>query len=407
MVKKYKRAIYKGLPNIGNTCYMNSVLQCLFSTELFIQFFTNNQITLKGDHIPVTISFVNFLKEYFSKNSENLADPQEFKDIFSKRFSLFKGNNQQDAHEFLNCLLEAVHSNIEISTNCDSLAMNEIEYINLLGTYNEVYLQNLIKESRIVWSKFLVKENTEIVRIFYGQLRSTVECQKCFKQENTFDPFNTLQLPIFYGSHEIDLETILKNFEKSEIIPLDPQNSWKCPQCNDRTVVKKTMQIWKLPKILIIQLKRFDSFTRKIPVDVQFPFKGLKLYDYGYNKLSENYLQNLQQQRMNYQNNYSQIQQFDIQIKQTEEKLNKFNKLFEKKYNLYGIVNHHGNSSLGGHYTSMVKLKKPHDDGNETTKPFRWCIMNDGTTKEISIYTKNASSKETYLLFYKQTKVHE
>jgi ubiquitin carboxyl-terminal hydrolase 8 len=385
MTQKISRNVYKGLPNIGNTCYLNSILQCLFSSELFIRFFTNKQIKLKGDHIPVTISFVNLLKEYFNNESPNkLPDPREFKDIFSKRYPLFKGHDQQDAHEFLNCLLEAIHSNLEVSKTLKGSIIHERDYIGLLNNSDEALLQNYIKQSQESWMKFLSNENTEIVRIFYGQTRSLVECQSCLKQECNFEPFNTLQLPIHLGltnKLETTLEKCIQEFEKPEIIPLDPNNSWKCPQCQQRTIVKKTLQIWKLPKILMIQLKRFDALSRKMPIEVQFPLKNLKLYDYGYNKLSE---------KVNDSNNSNE--------------LNQFNKLFEKKYNLYGMVNHHGNTILGGHYTSMVKLKKPNIVEKDSTKPFQWCILNDGSSKEINIYTKNVSSKDTYMLFYKQKK---
>jgi len=379
MTKKFKRTLYNGLPNMGNTCYLNAVLQCLFSTELFIQIFITDKITLIGNCIPITISFVNLLKVYLS---DSVANPQEFLEIFSKKYKLFSGNSQQDSHEFLNYLLDSIHSNLEVSKNVDSLSIQAKEYLNLLNTPEEAYLQRLIKESNDSWAKYLIKENTEIARIFYGQLKSTVECGSCSHKEHTFEPFSTLPLNINYGHPEITLETCLNEFEKPEIIPLDLNNSWICPKCNQRTIIQKSLQIWKLPKIFIIQFKRFDTMSRKTQIEVQFPLKNLKLYDYGYNKLTET--QESNNEELN--------------------KSNKFNKLFEKKYNLYGIVNHHGGSILGGHYTAMVKLKKPEIEKSESTKPYKWCIINDGSSKEVNIYTKNVSSRDTYLLFYKQKK---
>jgi ubiquitin carboxyl-terminal hydrolase 8 len=389
MIKKFKRDIYNGLPNIGNTCYLNAVLQCLFSTESFINIFVNDKIKLIGNNIPITISFVNLLKVYLEKN---IANPQEFLNIFSQKYKSFSGNSQQDSHEFLNHLLESIHDNLEVSKNIYEFSIKEKEYLGLLNNSNEVYLQNLIKESNNIWMKYILKENTEIIRIFYGQLRSTVECQTCFNNEHTFESFNTLQLNINHQNPKITLETCLKEFENPEIIPLDPQNSWICSKCNQRTVIKKFLQIWKLPKILIIQLKRFDLLSRKIQNEVQFPLKNLKLYDYGYNNLIKQEIESI--------NNENPKTNINTNISQ----LNKFNKLFEKKYNLYGIVNHHGSSILCGHYTAMVKLKTPHIEQPETTKPYKWCILNDGSSKEVNIYTKNVSSQDTYLLFYKQKK---
>lgn len=50
--------------------------------------------------------------------------------------------------------------------------------------------------SRLFWSGFLARNQSIIVDLMYGQLKSTVRCLECHNISISFDPFLTLSLPI-------------------------------------------------------------------------------------------------------------------------------------------------------------------------------------------------------------------
>lgn len=77
------------------------------------------------------------------------------------------------------------------------------------------------------------------------------------------------------------LEQCVQEFTKEEI--LDGEDKWKCPRCKANQTAKKKIDIWKLPPILIVHLKRFE-FTKsragKIKDLVEFPLTNLDIKPY-------------------------------------------------------------------------------------------------------------------------------
>lgn len=86
----------------------------------------------------------------------------------------------------------------------------------------------------------------------------------------------------------LDLYTCLKIFEEEE--ELAGENAWYCPACKEHRPAKKTMDLWKVPPVLIVHLKRFSGSSRrefgyrgvgdKIECHVDFPVEGLDLSGY-------------------------------------------------------------------------------------------------------------------------------
>jgi len=57
------------------------------------------------------------------------------------------------------------------------------------------------------------------------------------------------------------LDECVQEFTKEEI--LDEENRWKCPKCKSFQKALKKIDIWKMPSILIIHLKRFEYSRKK------------------------------------------------------------------------------------------------------------------------------------------------
>jgi ubiquitin carboxyl-terminal hydrolase 8 len=90
-----------------------------------------------------------------------------------------------------------------------------------------------------------------------------------------------LSVPIPVKEKSPTLEMCVKEFTREEI--LDGLDMWKCPRCKSFERARKKIDIWKLPSVLIVHLKRFEFTERrsgKINSLVHFPINNLDLAPY-------------------------------------------------------------------------------------------------------------------------------
>jgi ubiquitin carboxyl-terminal hydrolase 8 len=157
------------------------------------------------------------------------------------------------------------------------------------------------------------------LRLFYGQIKSTVKCTVCHEESATFDTFSNLSLELPHVS--LDRCHIMECF--NSYFNGERINGWNCPKCKEPRDAIKKLDISKLPPVLIIHLKRFsaEAYTsfRKKTVLVDFPLTNLSMISYV-----------APSTRIHLSNsNYT--------------------------YNLYAVSNHYG-SMESGHYTGMRRL---------------------------------------------------
>jgi ubiquitin carboxyl-terminal hydrolase 4/11/15 len=211
-----------GLQNLGNTCYMNSALQCIRSIEeLSIYFLTNkfkrdiNNDNPLGYHGAMASAYHTVVRNLWEGTS--YYSPSTFKRQIGQVNYQFSSYGQQDSQEFLSTLVDALHEDLNrikvkpyqpYPDSDDALVHDPQAIIDLGNVYRKI---------------FVARNDSVAMDLFLGFYKNTIECPDCHKISITFDPYSslTLQLPIednFSGrftffplrgkpvNHEIDMD---------------------------------------------------------------------------------------------------------------------------------------------------------------------------------------------------------
>ncbi|EOD45051.1 putative ubiquitin carboxyl-terminal hydrolase protein [Neofusicoccum parvum UCRNP2] len=253
----------RGLYNMGQTCFMSVILQCLIHNPFIKAFYLGEGHTSKDcDRESCTSCALDeIFTEYYSlEKTEGYGAVSMLLGSWSGAQAL-AGYQQQDAHEYMQFILNNLHLENDGTESGP-------------GKDGEGDCSCLIHKT------------------FSGKLQSTVTCDKCRNVTTAIDPVMDLSLDLrsqakkrkLEGDAEknpaIDLRDCLDRFTGKEKLAAADYSCEKCGGTQQNAT--KQLSIKKLPPVLPIHLKRFEtskSTSTKLETKIAFPM-SLDLYPY-------------------------------------------------------------------------------------------------------------------------------
>lgn len=393
-----QREVAAGVANLGNTCYMNAVLQALaHAPELCLAIdYEPHHLTCpiakenterirksppvppsaeakkptrksrrSGKKSPATtttdseesLDFTfctlceveDLIKKVHRRRATTAVAPETFVSGFINHVAppWFKLGIQEDSHEFLRLLIDAMQKSSTRLLSPD-------------GSSSPLPSLNESKES----------DNLYPFKLFRGTVESNVCCASCKAQSSTIDPIEDIGLEVTQTTGSLsDLISSFRQFTKAE-----PLTGYKCDRCGKVGSATKQSKLGSIPPILTIHLKRFryGSDGKPLPPPPRRGREVSQLLGSSGSAKIEGHVKFLEI--------------FDLKPFLTEKLQDKVKSMFCR---LFAVIVHAGKNSHSGHYVAYVRnLSK-----NE------WFKMDDARVSRAN--SQEVMNAEAYMLFYR------
>lgn len=462
---KYVALSITGLRNMGSTCYINGMMQCLFATKMLRDLFepTNYEKFINPDiedSGKLSQSFSGLFHKMYMNGGCSVVPNSFLKVCNHLRPDFNIPDDQQDTQEFLMLIIDRLHDELS----------NQSEVINAypdLLLYDQQALQ-VKKDQYKQWFENSVIRNgfSPIDSIFQGQLENGLHCQRCGYSSYSYSTFYILSLAIpkpsssLFSSKErwVKLEDCINMFTSDEVMSGD--NAWDCPKCGSTVQAEKEKHASRhhqpdsgSPEPKKIK-KRNEEESKSKSMFLLFPRKARSMSPFhllspslgGSSNNSSNHVDgsstNSSSSNSSSSGGHADIHE-DSSLKRKKLyairasafivlppvlviHLSRFYYDLTKKnntiityplilnitlknkqvlkYRLYGVVNHDGNL-ISGHYTCLVNKNQNHDleKGQD-----QWFYFDDEVVKHETNHgnlekgVTKVSSSDAYVLFYER-----
>lgn len=300
--------IPKGIANIGNTCFLNTILQILSQSKELNKLFDLNELDVHKNAIeyPIYQNWIDMRRLLHNQETKGNIIPRGFFNWFlqiakkKNQQHVFESHNQCDTAEFLQFFVDCLHE-------CIKRPMN----ITINGL-SENPIDKLAIKCYETWKIHYENDYSELKDVFNGIMVSNIKSKDNTILSSKSELYFILDLPVATSEKKYGtLIECLDAFTESE--KLEGENAWYNEKTKLKEDVEKQILFWNFPIILVICLKRFSlDGTSKEMHHVKYPLEiDLSKYVCGYHPDDYN-------------------------------------------YELFGICNHFGNLNKG-HYTNFVK----------------------------------------------------
>ena len=288
-----------------------------------------------------------------------VVSPTKFLEVLRKENEMFRSAMHQDAHEFLNLLLNAVMENIEAH---DKVVKDKEKAAKKLEAENQpVEEEQERPDGTVSFPSILPVPSAGsaakwLHELFEGTLTSETRCLTCENTSQRDEPF--LDLSVDLEQHS-SVTACLRRFSEEEM--LCERNKFHCDNCGGLQEAEKRMKLKRLPKILALHLKRF-----KYTEDLQ---RLQKLF-------------------------HKVVYPYHLRLFNTTDDAEDPDRLYE----LYAVVVHIGGGPYHGHYVAIIKTQ---DRG--------WLLFDDEMVEPVDkSYVRNFFGDKpglacAYVLFYQET----
>lgn len=226
----------KGMQNMGNSCYMNAILQIFLNSHIF------RSKILDGNHQKVTCTetycIICSLKGLFieSFSETPCLIPSELLFSFFYRMNSKYTSEQFDSHEFFIDLCDTIHNQMS-----EQLLQMKTSHSNQNNKYSTC--------------------GCIIHSIFNGIIESVIICHKCKHRSVTREEFNSLSI-----CAKSNVQKSFTSFFEDEEVLTD----FSCQNCKTKGTAQKNISLTKTPQILCLHIKRYTNNTGKLSKNTDF-----------------------------------------------------------------------------------------------------------------------------------------
>lgn len=242
----------QGLKNLGNTCSINTLIQCVGHCDHLRNWFLSEEpqrIKNKQDgKLYLSTEFSRIIHEMWNEQ-RSLAPVRFLKTLYSSMEGLIERGEQLDLIELWMLVAERINEDVGIQTNPPMIEGNSLDMNEFIAS----------------WKKHNERSMSMFLQLIQGWTTTLIKCDHCGTDTKLFEPFSTLGLDV-----KDSFQSMFDSMFKKERI-----QKRSCDHCKCLSSAIKSTSICMYPSVLVIYLKRFemkeDGQMKKIKDEVNIP----------------------------------------------------------------------------------------------------------------------------------------